>query len=317
MNVILFRDTQVQIMESTIANAEKYFGSFCSLMAAYTRKTAKLRDKSDVLVKKLIDYANTENPELRTTVKNFAEDLAKVQDYRQAEVERLEQKVVEPLKMYGVLIKQAKAEIKKFSKARKNEIKQLEKLEKTRQRSPSNLHVIVSLAERNWVNFFLASAKQLLLLLLLVESQAHKASVDASRTTQQLEETIDEFQKQKLKDIQKIFLEFIGIEMVFHAKALEVYSQAFQTLENYDADKDLEDFRAKIQLASGRFPDSKPATATNPVSSLPWSTGAQSVPSTLQKLTFVETEEGCEEEQAQEFSAGQHPQMWQVASRTP
>ncbi|XP_039174547.1 CBY1-interacting BAR domain-containing protein 2 isoform X2 [Crotalus tigris] len=276
MNVILFRDTQVQIMESTIANAEKYFGSFCSLMAAYTRKTAKLRDKSDILVKKLIDYANTENPELRTTV------------------ERLEQKVVEPLKVYGVLIKQAKAEIKKFSKARKNEIKQLEKLEKTRQRSPSNQHMISQ-----------------------VESQAHKASVDASRTTQQLEETVDEFQKQKLKDIQKIFLDFIGIEMAFHAKALEVYSQAFQTLENYDAEKDLEDFRAKIQVASGRFPDSKPATATNPVSSLPWSRGAQSVPRTLQKLTFVETEEGSEEEQAQEFSIGQHPQIWQVASRTP
>ncbi|XP_070809034.1 CBY1-interacting BAR domain-containing protein 2 [Pituophis catenifer annectens] len=281
-------------METTIANAEKYFGSFCSLMAAYTRKTAKLRDKSDILVKKLIDYANTENPELRTTMKNFAEDLAKVQDYRQAEVERLEQKVVEPLKVYGVLIKQAKAEIKNFSKVRKTEIKQLEKLEKTRHKAPSNQHMISQ-----------------------VESQAHKASVDASRTTQQLEETVDEFQRKKLKDIQKIFLDFIGIEMAFHAKALEVYSQAFQTLENYDSEKDFEDFRAKIQLASGRFPDSKPATATNPTSSLPWSTGAQSVPSTLQKLTFVETEGRSEEEQTQDFSTAKHPQIWQVASRTP
>ncbi|XP_070617958.1 CBY1-interacting BAR domain-containing protein 2 [Erythrolamprus reginae] len=295
MNVILFRDTQVQVMENTIANAEKYFGSFCTLMASYTRKTARLRDKADILVKKLIDYANTENPELRTTVKNFVEDLAKVQDYRQAEVERLEQKVVEPLKVYGVLIKQAKAEIKKFSKARKIEIKQLEKLEKTRHKSPSNQHMISQ-----------------------VESQAHKASVDASRTSQQLEETVEEFQKQKLKDIQKIFLDFIGIEMSFHAKALEVYSQAFQTLKNYDAEKDFEDFKAKIQLASGRFPDSKPATATNPISSLPWSTGAQqSVPSTLQKLTFVDTEETSEEEETQDFSIAKHPQVWQVASRTP
>ncbi|XP_058011449.1 CBY1-interacting BAR domain-containing protein 2 [Ahaetulla prasina] len=294
MNVILFRDTQVKIMETTIANAEKYFGSFCSLMAAYTRKTAKLRDKSDILVKKLIDYANTENPELRTTVKNFAEDLAKVQDYRQAEVERLEQKVVEPLKVYGVLIKQAKAEIKNFSKARKIEIKQLEKLEKIRHKPPSNQHMISQ-----------------------IESQAHKASVDASRTTQQLEETVDEFQKKKLKDIQKIFLDFIGIEMVFHSKALEVYSQAFQTLENYDLEKDLQDFRTKIQLASGRFPDSKPATATNPTSSLPWSTGAQSVSRMLQKLTFVETEGGSEEEQTQHFSTAKNPQIWQVASRTP
>ncbi|XP_025032084.1 protein FAM92B-like, partial [Python bivittatus] len=150
-----------------------------------------------------------------------------------------------------------------------------------------------------------------------VESQAHRASVDASRTTQQLEETVDEFQKQKLKDIQKIFLDFISIEMVFHAKALEVYSQAFQTVESYDPEKDLEDFRAKIQVASGRVSDSSPATTTNPISSLPWSPGAQSVPSTLQKLTFLETEEGSEGDQTQDFSTVQHPEIWQVASRNP
>lgn len=73
-------------METIVSNAENYFGKFCALMAAYTRKTAKLRDKSDLLVKQLIDFANTENPELRSTMKNFAEEMAKVQDYRQAEV---------------------------------------------------------------------------------------------------------------------------------------------------------------------------------------------------------------------------------------
>lgn len=30
------------------------------------------------------------------------------------------------------------------------------------------------------------------------------------------------------------------IEMVFHAKAVEVYSSAFQTLENYDLEGDLQ-----------------------------------------------------------------------------
>lgn len=64
--------------------------------------------------------------------------------------------------------------------------------------------------------------------------------MDASHTTQQLEETVDAFQKQKLKDLQKIFLDFVTIEMVFHAKAVEVYSSAFQTLENYDLERDLE-----------------------------------------------------------------------------
>ncbi|CAM5093906.1 unnamed protein product [Natator depressus] len=281
MNIVLSRDSQVRIMENTVANAEKYFGQFCALMASYARKTAKLRDKSDLLVKQLIDYANTENPELRSTMKNFAEELAKVQDYRQAEVERLEMKVVEPLKRYGVQLKQTQAEIKRFNKVRNNEIKQLEKLERLRQKSPSDRHT-------------------------LAESNVHKVSVDASRTSQQLKETIDEFQKQKLKDVQKIFSDFVTIEMVFHAKALEVYSSAFQKLDDYDFERDMEDFRAKIQIASGNY-DARPVSATNPSSTLPWSASSQSVRSTLQRQE--DSEEDSEENVLQDFSNPEYAQI--------
>ncbi|MGH0115727.1 UNVERIFIED_CONTAM: hypothetical protein FKN15_046912 [Acipenser sinensis] len=169
MNTLLSRDSQVKIMETTVGHAEKYLGQFCTLMASYTRKTAKLRDKADLVVKQLSDFANTENPELRTCLKSLADDLAMVQDYRQAEVERLETRVVMPLKAYGDIIKQKRA-----------------------------------------------------------EASAQKASAEASRTTRQLEETI------------KIFSDFLTIEMLFHAKALEVYSSTFQNLENFDMEKDLE-----------------------------------------------------------------------------
>ncbi|XP_077687463.1 CBY1-interacting BAR domain-containing protein 2 [Eretmochelys imbricata] len=283
MNIVLSRDSQVRIMENTVANAEKYFGQFCALMASYARKTAKLRDKSDLLVKQLIDYANTENPELRSTMKNFAEELAKVQDYRQAEVERLETKVVEPLKRYGVQLKQTQAEIKRFNKVRNNEIKQLEKLERLRQKSPSDRHTLSQ-----------------------AESNVHKVSVDASRTTQQLKETIDEFQKQKLKDVQKIFSDFVTIEMVFHAKALEVYSSAFQKLDDYDFERDMEDFRAKIQIASGSY-DARPVSTTNPSSTLPWSASSQSVRSTLQRQE--DSEEDSEENVLQDVSNPEYTQI--------
>ncbi|XP_032649667.1 CBY1-interacting BAR domain-containing protein 2 [Chelonoidis abingdonii] len=283
MNIVLSRDSQVRIMENTVANAEKYFGQFCTLMASYARKTAKLRDKSDLLVKQLIDYANSENPELRSTMKNFAEELAKVQDYRQAEVERLEMKVVEPLKRYGVQLKQTQAEIKRFNKVRNNEIKQLEKLERLRQKSPSDRHTLSQ-----------------------AESNVQKASVDASRTTQQLEETIDEFQKQKLKDIQKIFSDFVTIEMVFHAKALEVYSSAFQNLDDYDFERDMEDFRAKIHIASGNY-DARPMSTTHPSSTLPWSTSSQSIRSTLRRQE--DSEEESEENELQDFSNPEYAQI--------
>ncbi|XP_038610656.1 CBY1-interacting BAR domain-containing protein 2 [Tachyglossus aculeatus] len=282
MNIILSRDSQVKVMENTVNNAEKYFGQFCTLLAAYTRKTARLRDKSDLLVKQLIDFANTENAELRTAMKNFAEELAKVQDYRQAEVERLETKVVNPLKLYGTQIKQTRAEIKRFNNVRNNEIKQLEKLERLRQKSPSDRQTI-SQAETN----------------------VQKASVDANRTTHQLEETIDTFQKQKLKDIQKIFSDFVTIEMVFHAKAVEVYSNAFQILENFDLERDIEDFRAKIRLDYGNY-DARPAGTNSHPSPLPWSTSPQSTLRSPRRQQQQEEEEE-EEEESESESAQEEP----------
>ncbi|XP_037671895.1 CBY1-interacting BAR domain-containing protein 2 isoform X3 [Choloepus didactylus] len=228
MNIVLSGDSQVRVMENTVTSTEKSFGQFCTLLAAYTRKTARLRDKADQLVKQLLDFANAEQPELRATVRDFAEDLAKVQDYRQAE-----------------------AEIKKFKRVRSNEIKQLEKLEKLRQKSPSDRQMISQ-----------------------AETSVQRASVDASRTTHQLEETIDAFQKQKLKDLQKIFLDFVTIEMVFHAKAVEVYSSAFRTLENYDMERDMEDFRAKMRGAYGHY-DARPLGDTTRSASLPWAVASQ------------------------------------------
>ena len=73
-------------MEQTVLHAEKHLGEICSLLASYTRKTAKLRDTADKLVAQLFDFSRTEEPELQIGLKNLAEDLAMVQDYRQAEV---------------------------------------------------------------------------------------------------------------------------------------------------------------------------------------------------------------------------------------
>uniref|UniRef100_A0A669PNN6 Family with sequence similarity 92 member A n=1 Tax=Phasianus colchicus TaxID=9054 RepID=A0A669PNN6_PHACC len=70
--------------------------------------------------------------------------------------------------------------------------------------------------------------------------------MDATRTTRQLEETIDNFEKQKIKDIKNIFSEFITIEMLFHGKALEIYTAAYQNIQNIDENEDLEVFRSSL-----------------------------------------------------------------------
>ncbi|KAK3524950.1 hypothetical protein QTP86_011478 [Hemibagrus guttatus] len=71
--------------------------------------------------------------------------------------------------------------------------------------------------------------------------------MDATRTTRQLEETIDLFERQKIRDIKKIFGEFVTVEMAFHAKALEVYTTAYQHVKNVDEEADLESKTTKGQ----------------------------------------------------------------------
>ncbi|XP_026144740.1 CBY1-interacting BAR domain-containing protein 1 isoform X2 [Carassius auratus] len=181
------RDTQTKQIQENITNVEKHFGDLCQLFSAYVRKTARLRDKADLLVKEVGLYADTETPNLKLGLKNFADQLAKIQDYRQAEVERLEVKVIEPLTAYGNIVKTKRA-----------------------------------------------------------ESELQRATMDATRTTRQLEETIDDFEKQKIRDIKKILGEFVTVEMTFHAKALEIYTTAYQHIQNVDEEGDLEVFRNSL-----------------------------------------------------------------------
>ena len=80
------RDNQTKQIQENITNVEKHFGDMCQLFAAYVRKTARLRDKADLLVREINVYAETETPNLKRGMKQFADQLAKVEDYRQAEV---------------------------------------------------------------------------------------------------------------------------------------------------------------------------------------------------------------------------------------
>ncbi|XP_064240437.1 CBY1-interacting BAR domain-containing protein 1 isoform X5 [Aotus nancymaae] len=186
------RNAQTKQLQTAVSNVEKHFGELCQIFAAYVRKTARLRDKADLLVNEINTYAATETPHLKLGLMNFADEFARLQDYRQAEVERLEAKVVEPLKAYGTIVKMKRDDLKATFTARNREAKQLTQLERTRQRNPSDRHIIVSFEFRSLKKKFKA------------ETELQRAAMDASRTSRHLEETIDNFERQKMKDI-KVF----------------------------------------------------------------------------------------------------------------
>ncbi|XP_048142122.1 CBY1-interacting BAR domain-containing protein 1 isoform X3 [Corvus hawaiiensis] len=194
------RDNQTRQIQDAVSNVEKHFGELCQIFAGYVRKTARLRDKADLLVNEIYAYAATETPNLKVGLKNFADEFSRLQDYRQAE-----------------------DDLKATLTAKHREAKQLSQLEKTRQRNPSDLHIISQ-----------------------AENELHRATLETTRTTRHLEETIDNFEKKKIKDIKNIFSEFITIEMLFHGKALEIYTAAYQNIQNIDENEDLEVFRSSL-----------------------------------------------------------------------
>lgn len=67
-----------------------------------------------------------------------------------------------------------------------------------------------------------------------------KAKAEVSRTVHGLEERVTQFECQKLHDIKNIFLDFIAIEIGYHAKALEQLTAAFKDVRAVDEDSDLD-----------------------------------------------------------------------------
>uniref|UniRef100_A0A8C6TJE3 Family with sequence similarity 92 member A1 n=1 Tax=Neogobius melanostomus TaxID=47308 RepID=A0A8C6TJE3_9GOBI len=195
------RDVETKKIEDNITNVEKYFGNMCQHFAAYARKTARLRDKGDILVRLIGEYADTETPDLKSGMK--------------------EAKVVKPLKQYSAVVRRQREDLKSTQNARDREVKQTAQLERTRQKNPSDRQIIA-------------------------ETELQRATNEATRSTKCLEESIDRFESQKIVDLKKIFGEFVIIEMAFHAKALEMYTKAYDNIQQVDEDKNLEEFRSSL-----------------------------------------------------------------------
>lgn len=75
------------------------------------------------------------------------------------------------------------------------------------------------------------------------EQDLQKLTVDANRSRQTLEEQMVEFERKKMEDIRTVFSNFFHGQMLFHAKALEFYTTAFQSLLSMDEEQDIEAFQ--------------------------------------------------------------------------
>ncbi|CAL7946587.1 unnamed protein product [Xylocopa violacea] len=225
-------EQEAKFVQDRISNVEKHFAELCTSFAAYTRKAARLRDKGDEIAKVIQTYAQSENinRSLSNGLINFSTTLSVIGDYRDAKVQRFDAKITAPLSQYATICKHARDDVKSTFTARDKELTRKRHLDRLRERNPRNKQMISQ-----------------------AESELMKASIEVSRVVKGLEEQIDSFEKRKLHDLKTILLDFVVIELSFHAKALELLTKAYQDIADIDEVKDLEDFRTMRGNMNGEF----------------------------------------------------------------
>ncbi|CAF0823638.1 unnamed protein product [Didymodactylos carnosus] len=187
-----------------------------------SEKEARLRDCNDEIVQTMVEYADREkiNTTLRNSLQGYAGYLSAVEDYRNTLITRIESLVLEPLAKYGEVMKLKKQAVQKAINARDKGVQRQRKLQQTRTRDPNNRDAIVTM-----------------------QVQSEYAQTESSRADRVVQDEIDKFEELKLNDMKKLLTDFTLVHLAFHARALEMYTNAHQNLLNIDVAHDLEEFR--------------------------------------------------------------------------
>ncbi|KAM7534516.1 hypothetical protein Aperf_G00000110124 [Anoplocephala perfoliata] len=209
-------EAQSKFFNERISQIEANFAELCTEFIKYAQRTAKLRNNGDELAQTLLNYSVNEkiNRTTARTLKKFAELLSTLEDYRHAEVDRLFAKVITPLSTYGEEVKRIRTNIKVETAARKKEVSQLKRIGREPQRG--------------------------------AEERINIVTRDALRSAEALENHVIQFEAKKLRGLKEILTDFVHIEMLWHAKALETLTNAFNVIQSLQEDVDLADFRSTL-----------------------------------------------------------------------
>nr|XP_027217996.1 protein FAM92A-like [Penaeus vannamei] len=249
-NLSKVHTSQTKFIQERIAGVEKHFGQICTSLGAYTRKTARLRDKGDEVSTALLRYGEVENlnKSLRSSLCETADTLAAVQDFRNVEVERLESRVVGELALYEGVCKSAREELKRSFNTRQQEMNHRRNLERAKEHPESTADFCINNANNYIVHYIDDSTN-----IAIAETKLQKATVEAKRACENIEEQMDQFEQRKVTDLKRILKEFIQTELAFHAKAVELYTKAYNQISNIEEEEDLEAFRNARDVFDAEF----------------------------------------------------------------
>lgn len=221
------RDHENKVITERINLAERSFSTLLKDFTAYAAGLQSLQEKGMKLSKSVDIFSDDEYPSMKESLGGISESIAAVQDYMGAQVDFMEAKVSPPLSLNATNVKHAREYVKELAVTREKESVKRKAVDKLKAKEPKNKGKISQ-----------------------AEQDLQKLAVDANRSRQTLEEQMVEFERKKMEDIRLVFSSFFHGQMMFHAKALELYTTAFQHLGSLDEEQDIEAFQNDLHSAA-------------------------------------------------------------------
>ncbi|RDD37582.1 Protein FAM92A1 [Trichoplax sp. H2] len=219
------RDAQFKFLSQRITRVEKHLAIINQRFQVLATKTGRLKLRSELVAKAVNDYADEESISIKNGLRGFVDCFLALQSHMQAHADHIENKVIEPFSRYSHTCRHMKEDLKNGFTARDKLLAKEKQLERIKGKEPANKSKIL-------------------------ESDTSKIRDDAEKQTKSLEEEMDNFEKEKIRDIKIVFGNYIHGAMHYHAKALEVLTLADQYIANINEEEDLEEFRNMIQANS-------------------------------------------------------------------
>ncbi|XP_050100129.1 CBY1-interacting BAR domain-containing protein 1-A isoform X2 [Anopheles aquasalis] len=224
-------EEQSKFIYDRIAIVEKHFGELCEAFAEYTRKVARVRDKADELAHATQDYCDAEkyNGTLATALSSLAKAVTLIGDFHDCRVKRLETRIVSELGQYETVCKQCKEGVKDALQVRDKDLAKRKQLEQSKPRNSRG-------ARRN-----------------ANDTEMIKSTLEVEKSLKGIEAFVERFEKQKLRDVKELLLNFVMIELKMHAQAVEVLSATYQDISDIDESKDLQGVHKELKRQNRQF----------------------------------------------------------------
>ena len=226
------KDQQAKTIKESITKSENLLTGVLNAVQKKCRKEAALRDSSDIMCKSIQTYSIEETPTTRNGLGILANTISEIQDYRQAMIERMEARVIQPVQNYEGIIKQVRSNINLAQKSKNNQ-----------NNTQTALNSQLAAQAQNGQNSMAAQQS-----LAHATSEMQRNIIMNQNNAYQLSDTAFAFEQQKKHDVKKILLDYVNSEMQFYANALECLARCKPVLETIDPEADMVWFRQMLQL---------------------------------------------------------------------